>query len=116
MQQNALLSLLKDSSGAQLFADGLPLFLIDENASLVGKLQLWLDVLADKLGSRGDSQLPSLFINGLVKVCRLPTEAEIAELIGTVLYRMIAYGLICHFTDRKIICAEQHPASCSAGP
>lgn len=115
-RQNALLSLLKDSNGAQLFIDGLPLYLVDENAYLVGELQLWLDSLARILCSRGSSHLPSLFINGLVKVCRMGAIVEIVELLSTAPCRLTANILICPFTDRKIVRAEPHPASCSAGP
>lgn len=93
-QQSASISLLKYSSGAQLFVIGLPLFLIDENASLVGTFQLWLDKLAGMLGSRGDSHLPSLLISGHVKVCRTSREAELA---GTTLCWLIAEILVFRY-------------------
>ncbi len=67
------------------------MFLIDENASLVSTLQLWLDNVADKLETPGDSHLPTLFINGLAKVCKPFTEAKVAEASG--------YGLIAYILD-----------------
>ncbi len=64
------LSLLVDSNGEKIFVGGLPLFLIDENGTLVQSLEKWLEILVKCLGNTGNSLLPGLFINGLIKVSK----------------------------------------------
>ncbi|EIE27170.1 hypothetical protein COCSUDRAFT_64103 [Coccomyxa subellipsoidea C-169] len=61
------LSLLVDSNGEKIFVGGFPLFLIDENGTLVQSLEKWLEIFVKCLGNTGNSLLPGLFINGLIK-------------------------------------------------
>ncbi len=71
VQQTASLSLLVNERGEQLFQSTLPMFLVDKDSYIVGRLTGWLDILSENLGNTGNSVLPALFISGLVKVCDL---------------------------------------------